>query len=134
MRKQVAIIDRKSALSGLTVREGMRRLNCYLDRNAPIKQAIRQTIKCKINAVLILNENNEAIGVVSKTNIMGAYYAGLPIITSLDAIMVAPPLLCHLDDSLDLRQGFPLAVNDFWRPVSKTPVMIDAGKADILKR
>jgi predicted transcriptional regulator len=97
----MSIIDRKSALSGLTVREAMRRLICYLDRNATIQRAIRHTIKYKLNAVLILDQKDEAIGVVSKTNILGAYYAGLPLTMPLDAIMAAPTITCHLTDSLD---------------------------------
>ncbi len=97
----MAIIDRKSALSGQTVRGAMRRLICYLGCNASIQQAIRHIIKYKVNAVLIVDESNKAIGVVSKTNILGAYYAGLPVITPLDAIMVAPPIICHLNESLD---------------------------------
>jgi len=97
----MSIIDRKSALSGLTVREAMRRLICYLHRNATIQMAIRQTIKYKINAVLILDQKDEALGVVAKINILGAYYAGLPLTMPLDAIMAAPTITCHLTDSLD---------------------------------
>ncbi|MBC8430729.1 MAG: CBS domain-containing protein [Desulfobacterales bacterium] len=35
------------------------------------------------------------------TNIMGAYYASLPLETSLDNTMSSPPLFCRPDDSLD---------------------------------
>ena len=38
---------------------------------------------------------------VTKTDLMGAYYAGLPLYTPAASIMVGPPLFCHLDDSLD---------------------------------
>jgi CBS domain-containing protein len=41
------------------------------------------------------------LGVVTKTDLMGAYYAGLPLDTPATSIMVGPPLFCHLDDSLD---------------------------------
>lgn len=97
----MSIIERENALSGLTVRQVMRRLVCCLGRDASIQQAIRHTIKYKVNAVLIRNEKDEAIGVVSKVNILGGYYAGLPITAPLEAIMVAPPLFCRQDDSLD---------------------------------
>jgi signal-transduction protein with cAMP-binding, CBS, and nucleotidyltransferase domain len=97
----MSIIERESVLSGLTVREAMRRLICCLSRDASIQQAVRHTVKYKINAVLIHDEKKEAIGVVSKTNIICAYYAGLPITAPLDAIMVAPPIFCRLSDSLD---------------------------------
>jgi len=97
----MSIIIRESALSGLTVHQVMRKLICCLGRDASIQQAIRHTIKFKVNAVLILNEVEEAIGVVSKVSILGGYYAGLPITAPLDAIMVAPPLFCRVKDSLD---------------------------------
>jgi CBS domain-containing protein len=41
------------------------------------------------------------LGVVTKIDLIGAYYAGLPLKTSASAIMVGPPLFCHLEDSLD---------------------------------
>ena len=97
----MSIIERERALSGLTVRQVMRKLICYLNRDASIQQAIRHTIKYKVNAVLIHNEKGEAIGVVSKVNILGGYYAGLPITAPLDAIMVTSPLFCRVNDSLD---------------------------------
>jgi len=97
----MSIVDLRSPLDVLTVREAMQRLRCYLDRNASIQQGIRHTLKYKINSILIFGERNDAIGVVSKTNILGAYYVGLPIATPLNAIMVSPPLTCRLNDSLD---------------------------------
>jgi signal-transduction protein with cAMP-binding, CBS, and nucleotidyltransferase domain len=97
----MSIIERESALSGLTVRQAMRKLICRLSRDALIQQAIRHTIKYKVNAVLIHNEKDEAIGVVTKVNILGGYYAGLPITAPLDAIMVAPPVFCQVENSLD---------------------------------
>ena len=97
----MSIIERESVLSGLKVREAMRRLVCCLSRDASIQKAIRHTIKYKINAMLIHDEKKEAIGVVSKSNIIGAYYAGLPLTAPLDAIMVTPPIFCRLDDTVD---------------------------------
>lgn len=97
----MAVIDRGSALSGLNVAQAMRKLICRLSRGATIQQAIRHTVKYKINAVLIHDERGEAVGVVSKVNILGGYYAGLPITAPVDAIMVSPPLFCRVDDSLD---------------------------------
>jgi CBS domain-containing protein len=95
------IVDRTSVLRALTVREAMRRLICHLDKDATIQQAIRYAIKYKVNAILITSESNEAIGVVSKSNFLGAYYVGLPLNIPLEAILVAPPLFCHVNDSLD---------------------------------
>jgi CBS domain-containing protein len=50
---------------------------------------------------LITNADDHAVGVVSKTDLMGAYYAGLPLGTSLETIMVGPPVYCHPDDPLE---------------------------------
>lgn len=78
----------------------MRRQVVHLPRVAYLEQAIRYMIKYKIDAVLITNELLEAMGVVTKTDLMAAYYAGLPINTPLQAVMT-PPLFCHLNDPLD---------------------------------
>jgi len=37
-------------------------------------------------------------GMVSKTDIMGAFYVGLPVETPLADIMVGPPLFCYPDE------------------------------------
>jgi CBS domain-containing protein len=97
----VAELDRENVLKGLTVQDAMRRMVIRLPREALVEQAIRYTIKFKANALLIINEEHEGIGVVSKTDLMGAYYAGLPLETPVDAIMVGSPLFCHQQDSLD---------------------------------
>jgi signal-transduction protein with cAMP-binding, CBS, and nucleotidyltransferase domain len=97
----VAELDRENVLKGLTVQDAMRRMVIKLPREALVEQAIRYTIKFKANALLIINEEHEAMGVVSKTDLMGAYYAGLPLDTPVEAIMVGSPLFCHQQDSLD---------------------------------
>ncbi|HBZ56482.1 MAG TPA: hypothetical protein DEO88_13845 [Syntrophobacteraceae bacterium] len=98
----VAVIDRENVLKGLTVQDAMRRLVIDLGREASIEQAIRYTVKFKANALLIVNEQRQGIGVVSKTDLMGAYYAGLPIETPVEAIMVGSPVFCQESDSLDV--------------------------------
>lgn len=95
------IIDKKSVLSGLKVRDAMRRIDTHLHKEAPINEAAKLIIKFRINSLLIVGENDEAIGVVSKTNIMGAYYAGIPIETPLEAIMMPSPVLCSPEDTLE---------------------------------
>ncbi len=79
----------------------MRRQVIHLPKEAPLEQAIRYTIKFKVDAILITAENQEGLGVVSKTDLMGAYYAGLPISTFCEAVMVGPPLFCRGQDTLD---------------------------------
>lgn len=94
-------VDQKGVLTGLTVREAMRRQVVHLVQTATLAQAIRSTIKFKVNALLVEAPDRQAVGVVSKTDLMGAYYAGLPLESPLEAVMVGPPLLCRPEDSLD---------------------------------
>jgi CBS domain-containing protein len=58
-------------------------------------------ISDKVNATLVTNEQLEALGVLAKTDLMGAYYAGLPLSNPVEAVMVGPPLFCHAHDTLD---------------------------------
>ncbi len=95
------VIDRKNVLSGIQVAAAMRRQVVRLPRFAPVEQAVRFTIKFKVNALLVHDGEEVPAGVVSKTDLMGAYYAGLPLETSVEAIMVAPPLFCRESDSLE---------------------------------
>jgi len=95
------VIDHRGVLKGLQVEEAMRRQVIQLARQATLEQAIRHTIKYKVNALLIVSDEHKAMGVVSKTDLMGAYYAGLPLETPAEAVMVGPPLFCHHDDSLE---------------------------------
>jgi CBS domain-containing protein len=95
------VIDRRNVLSGIRVAEAMRRHVARLRRLASVEQAARFTIKFKVNAILVHEDGEAPAGVVSKTDLMGAYYAGLPLETPVDAVMVAPPLFCRADDSLE---------------------------------
>ena len=86
------IIDYREVLKGVVVREAMRRQVISLSKETPLEQAIRFTIKYKVNAILIMDENQEGLGVVSKTDLMGAYYSGLPLGTPCGEVMMGPPL------------------------------------------
>lgn len=94
-------IDKQETLSGLLVNEVMRKQVVYLPENATVDKAINSLIKYKINAFLTMDENDHPVGVVSKTDIMGAYYASLPLEIPLDNIMSSPPLFCRPNDSLE---------------------------------
>ena len=93
---------RKHLLSGLSVLDAMRRLVVKVPGSASIEQAIRRSIKYKVNAVLVTDELDRGIGFVSKMNIVGAYYAGLPVATPVQAVMTSPPPLCLSLDPLDV--------------------------------
>lgn len=94
-------VDQRGVLTGLTVKEAMRRQVVSLSQTATVAQAIRSTIKFKVNALLVEAPDRQALGVVSKTDLMGAYYAGLALDTPVATIMVGPPLFCRPEDSLD---------------------------------
>jgi predicted transcriptional regulator len=97
----MSIIDRKSVLRELTVQEAMRRLVIRAVYRASIEQVTRLMIKHKVNAVLVTDEEEKGIGVLSKTDVMGAYYAEMLIETPIETIMTGPPLFCQPTDSLD---------------------------------
>jgi len=95
------IIDQKDVLKGVLVYEAMRRLVVGIGPDAPLHSAVRNTLKYKVNALLVVDGQGQGLGVVSKTDLMSACYAGLPLDTPAEAIMVGPPLFCPPDQSLD---------------------------------
>lgn len=95
------IIHQKNRLSHVAVGEAMRRQVVRIPAKTDLDRAIGRFIKYKVNALLVAGENDEPAGVLSKTDIMGAYYAGLPIGTPASDIMIAPPLYCRTADSLE---------------------------------
>ena len=94
-------VKQRHVLSGLKVKEAMRRQVIKLSETAPIDYCINRMIKYKINAILLLDKNQRPVGVVSKTDIMNAFYAGFEIQTTVDNIMMGPPLFCYPDDELE---------------------------------
>ncbi len=95
------IISPRHMLSELRVRESMRRIAVSIQAETTIEHAIRCAVKNKISAILVTNKQLEPIGVVSKTDIMGAYYAGIPLSAPAGLIMNSPPICCAPEDSLD---------------------------------
>ncbi|MCP3873832.1 MAG: CBS domain-containing protein [Desulfobacteraceae bacterium] len=91
----------RKVLTGITVNECMRMQVSRLPVSAPISKFIRNTIKQKISATLVDDNKGKALGVVSKTDIISAYYAGFPIETPIGDIMTAPPDFCYPDDQLE---------------------------------
>jgi CBS domain-containing protein len=91
----------KHTLSGLVVRQAMRRQTIQLAKETSIDHSINSLIKYKVNALLVTEQGGEPTGVVSKSDIMGAYYAELPIDSPLEHIMVGPPLFCEPEEALE---------------------------------
>jgi len=94
-------VVKRHVLSGIKVQEAMRRQVIKLPQRAPVDYCINRMIKYKINAVLLFDEDERPGGIVTKTDVMSAFYAGLPIQSSVENIMVGPPLYCHPDDELE---------------------------------
>ncbi|MFW6373907.1 MAG: cyclic nucleotide-binding/CBS domain-containing protein [Thermodesulfobacteriota bacterium] len=97
----MGIIEQKTILTDLTVKEAMRRQVIRLDQDAGLDRVIARFIKYKVNALLITGAGDEPAGVVSKTDVMGAYYAELPLELPAGDIMISPPLYCGPDDTLE---------------------------------
>ncbi len=93
------IFKQRSILGGMTVKEAMQHQVITLPGLTPIKQCVHHMIKFKANAVMVADGTDN--GVVSRTDIMGAYYAGLPADTQILDIMVGPPHFCLAQDSIE---------------------------------
>lgn len=97
----MAMARTRSVLSGIPVKEAMRRQVVRLPTEAVLTQCIGAMIKYKTNTVLVTDPKDIALGVVSKTDLISAFYAGLPIQTRLEHILVAPLRYCFPDDALE---------------------------------
>jgi predicted transcriptional regulator len=94
-------VEKRSVLSGISVEEAMRRQVIQLATDASIDYCINRMVKYKINAILIIDDHRQPLGVVSKTDVMSAFYAGFPTDMPAENIMVGPPLFCFPDDELE---------------------------------
>ncbi len=94
--------SRRTILSHLSVKEAMRKQIIKVSRDESIEKTINYFIKYKVNALLTVDAQNRPVGVVSKTDVMGAYYAGLPISFPVEGIMSSPPLFCSPLESLEV--------------------------------
>jgi CBS domain-containing protein len=85
----------------MLVKEAMRRQVVQLPAGVSIAKGINHLLKFKVNALLIMDEGQRPAGVVSKTDLIGAFYAGLSTDTPLGDVMTGPPLICYPDDELE---------------------------------
>lgn len=95
------VVKLRHVLSGMLVNEAMRRQVVQLPAAAAIAKGINHLLKFKVNALLVADADGQPAGVVSKTDLIGAFYAGLPVETPLGDIMIGPPLTCYADDALE---------------------------------
>ncbi|MFH2057541.1 MAG: CBS domain-containing protein [Pseudomonadota bacterium] len=95
------VFKHRSVISGITVKEAMQKQVVQLPIDTPVTQCVRTIIKFKANAVMVTGPDQTPAGVISKTDIIGAFYAGLSLGTPISDIMVAPPLFCEVQDTLE---------------------------------
>ena len=95
------VVTKRGMLSGITVEKVMRRQLLRLPTSATIDLGIHRMIKYKVSSLLITDEDQQPAGIVSKTDIVSAFYAGFPVDTALEQIMVGPLLRCFPDDGLE---------------------------------
>ena len=91
----------RSVLSGMRVKEAMRRQVVSLDGTTSIWNGIGWLIKYKADALLVMDSEGNPAGIVSKTDMAGAYYADMSADTPLEAIMAGPLQTCFIDDGLE---------------------------------
>ena len=94
--------NNKNTLSDVFVKDAMRRNIITLSQNTSIDFSINTLIKHKINGILTIDDFGKPSGVLSKTDIIGAYYAALPIDYPLEYIMASPPIVCSMNDPLEV--------------------------------
>lgn len=97
----MGVVERHSMLTGFKVGEAMRRQVISLLDSESIDKAISYLIKYKISAILLTDGDGKPTGVVSKTDIMAAYYAGFPLDQDLRSISATSPITCTEADPLE---------------------------------
>ena len=90
-----------NVLSSVTVAEAMRKQVVRGGPDESITRCIARMIKYKTGAVLVEEENGSCLGVVSKTDVVGMYYAGLGLETQLGEVAGGEPICCYLGDRLE---------------------------------
>jgi predicted transcriptional regulator len=92
--------DGAGVLSGRRVKDAMRRPVASLDREASLEAAMARLIKYKLGALLVTDEADRPVGVVSRSDLVLAYYAALPLTASVREIMFTQPEFCAEDEGL----------------------------------
>ena len=104
-KMRITLPEKKSKqnplFSKLSVGETMRHQIISLGKSQTIAAAIRTFIKNKVDGVLVEDNSGLPAGVVTKTEITGAYYAGLPLDMQLEDIIAVPVIHCSSDDTLE---------------------------------
>ncbi|WDP90969.1 MAG: CBS domain-containing protein [Desulfobacter sp.] len=94
------IYRERSVLSGMTVASAMQKSVVSTGPDTPVDRCVRMMIKSKADAVLVAGAGGDALGVVSKTDVMGAFYAGLPVDIRAGDMMMGPVQTCGPEEKI----------------------------------
>jgi CBS domain-containing protein len=95
------VVSTRSILSGMLVKEAMRRQLVQLPESASLGRCINHLIKYKINGLLVIDDLRRPVGVVTRSDIITAFYGGLPVASPLKDIMNGPLITCFPDEELE---------------------------------
>ncbi len=96
------VVKTRNVMKGLRANEAMQRRVLRLPKSASLGKCINQLIEFKLNGLLVLDSASCPVGVVSKTDLVGAFYGGLPVESLLGDIMNGPLLTCFPDDEVEV--------------------------------
>jgi predicted transcriptional regulator len=96
----VSSLHRENSFASLLVGDIMRRSMLMQQESTSLHSAIALFIKHKADALLVLDRNSMPVGVVTKTEVMSAYFGELPVQTILGEIMGGPVISCRPEDTL----------------------------------
>lgn len=91
----------RSVLSGMRVSQAMNQAIIRIGPETSVSHCIRLMVKARADALLVEDDQGTPCGVVSKTDIMGAFYAGMPRESAAGEIMAGPVHTCTPSDGLD---------------------------------
>jgi CBS domain-containing protein len=94
-------IKRRSILSGIRVETAMRRQVVSAGALRSLDYCINRMVKYKVGALLITDDGGHPLGIVSKTDLISAYYAMLPREMAAGDLVAAEPITCYPDDMLE---------------------------------
>ena len=89
------VYKERSALTGMQVKEAMHKLVYRMPESTPIANCIRTIIKMKSNIILVDDISGVPSGVITKSDIMNAYYTGIHVETP-EVVVESQSLLNHL--------------------------------------
>ncbi len=92
---------REPSFNSLRVYDAMRFGVLHVTKNQTLGDAVQLLVRHKANAVLVTDLRMTPVGVISKTEIITAYYSELSLSLKVQDIMNTPVICCSANDKLD---------------------------------